>query len=1212
MPSTSPGAPTTFAQVLPGAPTAALQALATLLFRHKRYVAYTSGCQLSILSSPTTLVQALTFPEALVSIAADSHTGKLIVAGKRNVYVLEPATEGWARVWWERTLALRRQDVGDEARCLNWGSEGEVLVGGSRQLSLFSTLSSSRTSSPAASPVDGEAVEGRTPLWAKSVASPLQYAAFSPSASLIATCGVYDRLVKIWRRLSFEEGLFDHTYLSHPGSVTHLEWRPLSEHVAERRGSGISGRQEEDAEVLYTMANDGKLRVWRTVGLHDLDILTLHTVVDLVSAIPPSLTLPPNGTRQNAKPTRYAFTIPSDNFCGAVTAVTRRPRAGKVSHSLEHLKEVASKTPDVVVTMDAHGHMSAWGLQSIGHKRRPGTPGSKEAFHITHAEGLSLELLEHTNATYQAWFDGASFHILAHGFAGVVNWWQGDVETFFSPSAAGPERLANVAAWSGHSTNVTDLRTTNGGTRLLSRSNDGDIVCWNRTAEGQLRRAATSHNASVWEATEELEKVELEFHAETGLDSPILRAANTEVAALASSNGKQLVIVDLQAGYVEHRETFVEHIRHLRCSSSAPTQNFLAVGFDDSVNILVQGRYEPDDAMATWLTVKKILITDLGVSVLAVEWLRDGALALALGNGIALSDNSVIVEHMNTALQQTLNLESTEVAVVALPELARQLKQPLPVWHPSFLSQLVRHGKLPTALDLLPKILAKLKFWSEGEELSPLLGQSPEEVMSDSRQQGPLSKDLVDDLREQLEEKRLPAISVANQKQLGRVVEALAYVAEHIGGLDKHALCYLFNWKLQLLHMAEDEAKPINAQPNTLSHPSEKPRLPQMHWREIAFAYHSTTQQPLLDILTLHYDNKLTWDITRSLGITAWLADKEALEQVLESLAQSAYRQSSPPDPSSAALYFLALHKKSTLMGLWRIATWHREQRSTLNFLKRDFSLPESRTAAKKNAYALMGKRRFEYAAAFFLLADDAASAVSLLAGQCDDTMLAIAVARLYGGDGSPVVRKLLEDRLMPRATTDGDRWLMSWCNAVLLQRQEAAQALVQPLEGIRISLQDDPATLVLYRDLRKSSSKYEYEALLRAARILRRTGIWLLALNLIRTWEFRHDTGSGLQPEQRTEVNVTNGVTSEPPSVLDDYTQPSAAANEGNNSMLDSFASPEPVLDEKAAREAKAAELLKKLKAKKQGPPIMNAKKPEPTQFKEPDSNSLLDSFGF
>ena len=262
MPSTSPGqappsTPSDFAQILPGAPTPSLQGLTTFHYRHKHYVAYISGRQLNVLASPTKLVQAIIFKEPLVALASDSLTGKLAVAGKSEVYILEPVTEGWTKIWWEKALSLRREDAGDEARCMGWGNEGELLVGGSHQLTLFSTLPSSRTSSPVASRVEGEAAEERKPLWSKHVASPVQYAAFSPSASLIATCGVYDRLVKIWRRLSFEEGLFDYSYLPHPGTVTHLEWRPPSEHSDERRGSGISGRQDEDPEMLFTLANDG-------------------------------------------------------------------------------------------------------------------------------------------------------------------------------------------------------------------------------------------------------------------------------------------------------------------------------------------------------------------------------------------------------------------------------------------------------------------------------------------------------------------------------------------------------------------------------------------------------------------------------------------------------------------------------------------------------------------------------------------------------------------------------------------------------------------------------------------------------------------------------------------------------------------------------------------------------------------------------------------
>ena len=308
-------------------------------------------------------------------------------------------------------------------------------------------------------------------------------------------------------------------------------------------------------------------------------------------------------------------------------------------------------------------------------------------------------------------------------------------------------------------------------------------------------------------------------------------------------------------------------------------------------------------------------------------------------------------------------------------------------------------------MNILSRLAQKLKFWSEDEELHPHLEMSAEQLYEPHNVGGTpvLDERLTNDLMQLLDEKDLPQVSMAEQERLKRVLLAMAYCSAHVNGLDNPALRFLFSWKLQLLLM-EVEKLPNGTAPNGVLR-NEDAAVPEMHWREIAFAYHSATQQPLLDILITHYDNKIAWNIAKRLGLFAWLSDREALDRIFDALAQSAYRSTDPPDPINATMYFLALHKKPTLLALWRIATWHKEQRATMNFLRRDFSLPQNQTAAKKNAYALMGKKRFDYAAAFFLLADDAASATSLLASQCDDIMLSIAVARLYSGDGSPVLR---------------------------------------------------------------------------------------------------------------------------------------------------------------------------------------------------------------
>lgn len=78
-----------------------------------------------------------------------------------------------------------------------------------------------------------------------------------------------------------------------------------------------------------------------------------------------------------------------------------------------------------------------------------------------------------------------------------------------------------------------------------------------------------------------------------------------------------------------------------------------------------------------------------------------------------------------------------------------------------------------------------------------------------------------------------------------------------------------------------------------------------------------------------------------------------------ERIGRNEYTKGDERDPVRCSLYYLALRKKAVLLGLWRMASWHREQAATLRFLSNDFDEPRWRTAALKNAYALLGKRRF-------------------------------------------------------------------------------------------------------------------------------------------------------------------------------------------------------------------------------------------------------------
>lgn len=79
-------------------------------------------------------------------------------------------------------------------------------------------------------------------------------------------------------------------------------------------------------------------------------------------------------------------------------------------------------------------------------------------------------------------------------------------------------------------------------------------------------------------------------------------------------------------------------------------------------------------------------------------------------------------------------------------------------------------------------------------------------------------------------------------------------------------------------------------------------------------------------------------------------------------------------DPLDAAIYYLAMQKKSLVWGLFRSIS---DSRMT-EFFANNFGEERWRKAALKNAFALMGKQRFEHAAAFFLLAGALKDAVEV------------------------------------------------------------------------------------------------------------------------------------------------------------------------------------------------------------------------------------------
>jgi hypothetical protein len=223
---------------------------------------------------------------------------------------------------------------------------------------------------------------------------------------------------------------------------------------------------------------------------------------------------------------------------------------------------------------------------------------------------------------------------------------------------------------------------------------------------------------------------------------------------------------------------------------------------------------------------------------------------------------------------------------------------------------------------------------------------------------------------------------------------------------------------------------------------SFSPNSTRMTSREYVWAYFSDSETYLVEKITQR-SGKLTWEKARSVGVGWWIKSNAILKQTFETIARSEYwGEDGSNDPIRCSLFYLALKKKSVLFGLWKLANTHPDQSKMLSFLANDFKEERWKTASLKNAFALLGKQRFHYAASFFLLADQLKDAVNVCLKQLNDPQLAISLCRIYEGENGPVFQELFEPVLIPLAIKLNDRWLQIMLWALAGNKSKAFESL--------------------------------------------------------------------------------------------------------------------------------------------------------------------------
>ena len=440
--------------VFPGKPRATPQAVCTTKWNQTRLVLYIAGNALVISDQPHHLVQTIYHDNEglLDAVAIDKATGKIAILGSSNVYIYKPYGVEDASLKWSLQFSFAARSTSTTLTTpdtLSWGPSEELLIG-STELRLYQTTEDSDL------------------IWQKQLASPPRSALLSPDGSLIASIANYDRLVKIWRRLSFGDGdvRFDYSYLPHPALVTTLQWKDKQE-------EGHDGKN-----ILYTICTDGKARIWSCIDPHGLQVLQMWAEIDLQSSIQPRDV---NEISQTMD--RYVFFLDGEDFKKVAEAMQTNGNRDPV---LEHLIEATQHSPDLCIVLDRLGSMCVWGMKNIGIKA--GEPS--DIFNIIYVENvdmlpfdnLSVSGTPYQLSTFCDISPAPTMSVICHSFDGTITWLEGAAIDVLDPSRQTP-RFRSKALWTGHEGSIEKINRTNKGRAVVSRTARNENIVWKQPEE---------------------------------------------------------------------------------------------------------------------------------------------------------------------------------------------------------------------------------------------------------------------------------------------------------------------------------------------------------------------------------------------------------------------------------------------------------------------------------------------------------------------------------------------------------------------------------------------------------------------------------------------------------------------------------------------------------------------------------------------------------
>lgn len=160
---------------------------------------------------------------------------------------------------------------------------------------------------------------------------------------------------------------------------------------------------------------------------------------------------------------------------------------------------------------------------------------------------------------------------------------------------------------------------------------------------------------------------------------------------------------------------------------------------------------------------------------------------------------------------------------------------------------------------------------------------------------------------------------------------------------------------------------------------------------------------------------EIDWEWMKKYSVVMWYDVKSQIKNWAEEIGTNLFKVNK--QPLDCLFWYTIAGKKNVLIQLFKKYLYNTaEHEKIFNFLQRDFNEPKNQKAAVNNAYALVDKKRYLHALAFFIYGQKIDEAISICLSKLKDINLAFLMCNIMEDN-------LNRNKLIDILLKEGDVW---------------------------------------------------------------------------------------------------------------------------------------------------------------------------------------------